>query len=178
MLIRLHDNVDKSRLYVVKIHLISNYIGSKWHVNTHMIDEAAFFLPISSELSVVRALQRANASPDRELSTVPGMELLQDEGGFCTKTRKKERNGPPSVNQGFFIASHSSCHCRQHLPQYTTLAIVYNTCHTCHCIQQPVPKPPHPHTYPILSDNLSPQCSHIIMTIQWLPTTIVANKLT
>ena len=101
-LIRLHDNVDKSRLYVVKIHLISNYIGSKWHANTHMIDEATFFLPIISELSVVRALQRANASPDRELSTVPGMELLQDEGGFLyEKQERKKEMARPVLIKGF-----------------------------------------------------------------------------
>lgn len=133
------DNVDKSHLYIVKVHL-SNYIGSKWHANTHIMDEATFCLPVISELSVFRALQRAYASPDNVLQCHAGMEILQDERElFMTVcTRKK---WPTQCQSRIFKTSHSSC-------------LVHNTC--C-CIQQPVPKPPHPPPYPIFSENLSPQ---------------------
>ena len=79
----------------------------------YQISQGSWPLPclLISELTIVRALQPVNASPEWKQPTVSEMEPIKRQRSLiypiCVK---KERNGQAGANQGFSTASQGSCH--------------------------------------------------------------------
>ena len=83
-----------------------------------------------SELTMVRTLQPANASPDWKLSTVPEMKPLQSQrSSFYACFAKKDRNGLASANQGIFTASQDSYSSRNVAPTFNIFVLHNWTTH-------------------------------------------------